>query len=796
LAVGYVVVTKLMARDPGRALRLVGLTTAVSGLFLLGFALAPNVWVAFSFQFINGMVSSTILPGIYAIISLAVPPRMRTLGFATGSIWFLPGVAILPIVGSIGDHYGIRVAMAAFVPVFVIGALIMGSAGSFLNGDIEKVRVASLARAEARLARAKGQAKLLLVRHLDAGYDGVQVLFDVDFEVADGELIALLGTNGSGKSTLLKAVSGILVPTAGAVLFDGNDITSADPRRIVQLGVSHMPGGRGIFPTLSVEENLKVAAWLYRKDRDYLNEATEHVLGYFPILRDRWETPAGSLSGGEQQMLSLAQAFLSRPRLLMIDELSLGLAPTVVERLLEIVREIHANGSTVILVEQSVNIALRLAERATFLEKGEVRFSGRTSELLEKDDVLRAVYLHGTAKGLGDGADAEGADTRTPAQTKRRLAALAQAPVVLSCRGLTKRYGGVTAVDGVDLDLHQGEVVGLMGPNGAGKTTLFDLLSGHTPSNGGRTEMLGEDITALPAHMRARRGLGRSFQDARLFPGLTVRETIAVAVADRVNAPGALHAVFGLADVKDAELAMDEQVEEVIELLNLGPFRDKFTSELSTGSRRLVELALMVAERPQVLLLDEPSAGIAQREAEALGPVLRQVQRHLGCSILIIEHDMPLMRNLADRLVAMDTGRVVVDGDPETVLSDPRVVASYLGSATLDEVTHAEDGPKKATRRRAPRTAPFEPEPTATNGAVTPPRRNGTRAAGTTARTTTRRTSANGTGRSANGTGRATNGTGRAANGTGRSATGSGRGSASPGPARRGTGANRTPRSG
>ena len=682
LLFGVTILGRIMARNPGAAMRLVAAVICGSGVLLLGFAFAPNVPVAAFFLFVNGAALALVLPGVYGVISLAVPPRMRTLGFATGSLWLLPGFIVLPLAGVVADKFGYRVGMAAFVPILAVGAFILQSAGGTLNADVDKVRVATLARAEARKLRNSGEAKLLLVRGLDAGYDGVQVLFGIDFEVGDGELVALLGTNGSGKSTLLKAVSGLLLPTGGAVLFDGDDITSADPRRIVQMGVSHMPGGRGIFPTLTVEENLRVAAWLYRKDPEYLKEANESVLGYFPILKDRWDTPAGSLSGGEQQMLSLAQAFLSRPRLLMIDELSLGLAPTIVERLLEIVRAIHANGSTIILVEQSVNIALRLAEKAFFLEKGEVRFSGPTSELLQRDDVLRAVYLHGTAKGLSDESAEDAA--KAAAQAKRRVQELAQAPVVMDARGLTKRYGGVTAVQGVDLELHQGEVVGLMGPNGAGKTTLFDLLSGHTPSNGGSVRLLGEDVTSLAAFERARKGLGRSFQDARLFPGLTVAETIGLALADRIGAPGALHAMLNLYDVKYGEAAISKAVEEVIELLNLGPFRDKFTSELSTGSRRLVELAVMVAERPKVLMLDEPSAGIAQRETEALGPVLRQVQRHLDCSILIIEHDMPLMRSLADRLIAMDTGQVVVGGEPDTVLSDPRVVASYLGTATLE----------------------------------------------------------------------------------------------------------------
>ncbi|HZT67088.1 MAG TPA: MFS transporter [Acidimicrobiales bacterium] len=699
LVVAFFLVQRVVARDPGRSMVYIGLSGAGAAVCLAGFALAPTLWVAFAFQFLYAAVLSSLIPGIFSVISLAVPPHMRTLGFASGSLWILLGVPVLPIAGAVADKAGIRMGLLVFVPVFMIGALILASAGPHLNREIERLRAYTLTRAEALRARAEGRAKLLMVRGVDAGYDGVQVLFGVDLDVADGELVALLGTNGSGKSTLLKAISGLLTPTAGAILFDGRDITTPEPRQVVALGLSHMPGGRGVFPTLTVAENLKVAAWMYRRDTAYLKEATDKVLGYFPVLRQRWNTAAGSLSGGEQQMLSLAQAFLSRPRLLMIDELSLGLAPTVVERLLEIVRAIHANGTTVILVEQSVNIALQLAERAVFLEKGEVRFTGPTAELLARDEILRAVYLHGTAAGLGDGET----NGSKPAGRRARRAR-PSGPVVLSTRGLTKRYGGVTAVRDVALELREGEILGLIGPNGAGKTTLFEMISGHVANDGGRVELLGHDVTDRPAHLRARAGLGRSFQDARLWPGLTVAETVSVAIGERVNAPGALHAVFGLADVKDAEADMGSEVADIISLLNLGAFRDKFTAELSTGSRRLVELAVMVAARPKVLLLDEPSAGIAQREAEALGPVLRRVQEHLSCSILIIEHDMPLMRSLADRLVAMDTGSVIAEGPPDAVLADPQVVASYLGS-NVAAIERSGNGAAKARRPTTRRPA-------------------------------------------------------------------------------------------
>ena len=432
-----------------------------------------------------------------------------------------------------------------------------------------------------------------------------------------------------------------------------------------RLGVMHVPGGRGIFPTVTVADNLKVAGWQFRRDKQYLDAAVERVVGYFPVLRERWHTLAGDLSGGEQQMLSLAQAFIAEPKLLLVDELSLGLAPVIIEQLVEILRAIHARGTTIILVEQSVNTALDLAERAVFMEKGEVRFSGPTAELLERPDILRAVFLQGAAGPRHDGA----IEVDHPVDR----------PVALAATGLTKRYGGVVAVDGVDFELRDGEILGLIGPNGAGKTTVFDLVCGFQSSDEGRVLLGDRDITAWSAVERARAGLGRSFQDARLWPALTVAESLAIALHREGEIEAALPAMLGLPRVADSERAIHERVDEVIDTMGLAAFRNKFVSELSTGTRRIVEIGCLIAHRPSVLLLDEPSSGIAQREAEALGPMLRDIRARLGCAILVIEHDIPLITRLADRLIALDLGAVVAAGDPAEVLDDPRVIESYLG---------------------------------------------------------------------------------------------------------------------
>jgi branched-chain amino acid transport system ATP-binding protein len=534
----------------------------------------------------------------------------------------------------------------------------------------------------------------------------VQVLFGVDLEVAEGEIVALLGTNGAGKSTLLKAVSGLVHASGGAVFFDGRDVTHLSPQESVALGIVQMPGGRSVFPTLTVNECLRLAGWLYKRhDKAHIREATAKVLRYFPILADRGDQLAGNLSGGEQQMLGLAMAFIAKPRLLMIDELSLGLAPTIVGQLVDIVRAIHAQGTTVIVVEQSVNVALTLAHRAVFMEKGEVRFSGPTADLLDRDDILRSVFLEGAASATSSNGH------KAPARERQAAALAADAPAVLELREVTRRFGGIRAVDEVSFTLHQGEILGLIGPNGAGKTTVFDLISGFLVPDGGHIWFGGREITSWAPDRRARAGLGRSFQDARLFPSLTVAENIAIALERHLDIRDPIAAALGMPAVAEVEDTVAWAVDDLITLMGLDAFRNKFVGELSTGSRRIVDLAMAIAHRPTVLILDEPSSGIAQRETEALGPLLVRVKDELECSLLVIEHDMPLVTSIAHTMVALELGRVIATGTPTEVVNHPEVVASYLGTdeqivARSGAVVLTEEAAAKpakvATRKRPP----------------------------------------------------------------------------------------------
>jgi ABC-type branched-subunit amino acid transport system ATPase component/MFS family permease len=674
LLVGIPLAAKLSARDPGLVLRFLAVVSCVIAVAWAVFALAPVLGVAVAAHAIVSAGFFLLVPGAYAVISLAVPAKVRAFGYAVATLFVLPGLVLLPVVGALADAHGIRFGLLVVVPVYVVGGLTLASAGSFVARDIEQVWTSMAARSEVAHQRRRGEVKLLLARGVDVHYDGVQVLFGVDLEVDEGEIVALLGTNGAGKSTLLKAISGLVEASGGAVVFDGRDMTHTPPDEVAGRGVALVPGGQGVFTHLSVADNLRLATWMRRRRQAEARLAVELVLEIFPILRERLSERAGNLSGGQQQMLTLGMAFVGRPRLLMIDELSLGLAPAVVGQLLTMVRELRAQGTTVILVEQSVNVALTVAERAYFMEKGEVRFEGPAAELLDRPDLLRSVFFaapsspSGRPGRSGNGSRPEGA----------------AAPAVLEARGVTKRFGGVHALDGVSFDVRRDEILGFIGPNGAGKTTLFDVVSGFVTADAGdiRMHVDGEwqDLLGLPTYERAWWGLGRSFQDGRLFPGLTVAEAIAVALELHVEVRDPIAASLHLPMVGRSEAQVRLVVDELVELLGLGAYRGKFVRELSTGTRRVVDLACVLAQGPEVVLLDEPSSGIAQREAEALGPMLRRVRRELGASLLVIEHDLPLLRSVADRMVALDLGRVVTEGPPQAVVEHPEVVASYLGT--------------------------------------------------------------------------------------------------------------------
>ncbi|HEX9766494.1 MAG TPA: MFS transporter [Nitriliruptorales bacterium] len=658
---------RLIAQRPGRLFLVGAVVALVQAVGFTAMAFVPSLPLAILASSLVTIPGLVFFPVFVAMLSQVVPPRMRGLGLQSAAPWQLIGILSIGPVLSLGDGMGVQRAMLLLAAPLVVAAGIMAASTTGVARDIRNARAAAVAEARIRGAREQGRNTLLLCRDVEVTYDGVQVLFGVDLEVEEGELVALLGTNGAGKSTLMRAVAGLHPPSGGAIFVDGHDTTRAPAHLLAERGVVLLPGGRAVFPDLTVRENLRAATWLARQRDEDASGRVEAVLDLFPVLRDRLGQPAGTLSGGEQQMVALGQALLMRPRLLMIDELSLGLAPQVVQQLLDVLRAIHADGTTVIVIEQSLDVALAVAQRAVFLEKGTVAFSGPTGELLGRPDLVRSVFMGATA------ARSIGTRRRSPGPDGDRL--------VLGVDDVAVSFGGVQALAGASVAARHGEVVGVIGPNGAGKTTLFDVVSGFVAPDRGTVMLAGRDVTHLPVERRARLGLVRSFQSARLFPTLTVRETLATFLEREAVANPLLAAVWA-APVRRTERRIARRVDDLIELFGLGDAADKVVGELSTGQRRVVDVAGVMAARPQVLLLDEPSSGLAQAETEALAPLFQRIVRELGCALLIIEHDIPLVSAVADRLVALELGRDLVTGPSNEVLEHPDVVRSYLAAST------------------------------------------------------------------------------------------------------------------
>ncbi len=509
---------------------------------------------------------------------------------------------------------------------------------------------------------------VLACERLDVTYGGALALQGVTLSLAPGEILAVVGLNGAGKTSLLRALAGLEPAAHGSVRLGGEDVTTWFPQFRAGAGVAFVPGGAAVLATLTVRENLLVAGG----DEDGVQEMCRR----FPALSERLETSAGNLSGGEQQVLAVAQAVLRRPSVLLVDELSLGLSPEALATVLELVAELSRAGTAVVLVEQSISTAMSVADTALFLEGGRVRYCGPAHQLRDHPELFASV-----AFGAG-GVATSGAGS----ELARGRASRGERDVVLSVQGLCAAYGPVRVVEGVDLEIAAGEVVGVLGPNGAGKTSLFDAISGALSVTDGTVTLAGEDVTTLAPHQRAQRGLMRSFQNVRLFPSLTVRDCIAVALETRLQVRSAAFSSLWLPPARAEERRVVERVDVLIELLQLERVADSPVASLSLGTRRMVDLACQLAARPKVLLLDEPASGLAQAETELLGPLVSRISSDLDCAVLIIEHNVQVLASVAHRLVAMQAGAVISEGTPTRVLEDPHVRAAYFGAERQPEL--------------------------------------------------------------------------------------------------------------
>ena len=388
---------RLWREDPTRSLRMVGICIGVGTLFKPIQYAVPNVPLFITFGVPQTVLFIAAFAMVGPLMQSIVPYRLRGSGTALITLYiFFIGAAGGGLISLLfTDAWGPRTtALVLSVPTSILGGWILYRGARHIRHDLSlNVQELLDEQDEEKRRHESGEIPALQVNNLDFCYGPVQVLFDVGFELRKGETLALLGTNGAGKSTLLRVISGLGTPRRGVVRLGGRTIPYTSPQLRAALGVHQLPGGKGVFPGMTVHQNLTMGAYIHRRDRDDVTGRIDRVLELFPDLAQRQGQVAASLSGGQRQMLALARVLLHDPEILLIDELSLGLAPTVVQDLLVIIERLQEQGQTIIIVEQSLNVALAVADRAIFLEKGQIRFEGPAQELLERDDLARAVFL-------------------------------------------------------------------------------------------------------------------------------------------------------------------------------------------------------------------------------------------------------------------------------------------------------------------------------------------------------------------------------------------------------------------
>jgi len=389
---------RVYRKNPAKALAIVGALITPSALFTpLQFSVHSRAWFV-----ILGIPQSVLITSAFAMVGpvlyAVVPYRLRGMGssLTTMYIFFIGGFGGGIIAGFATDAIGTRGTVILLgVPTSIIGGLMLMNGARFIRNDLSLVVAELLEEQEEHHKRGEGGAPppVLQLANIDYSYGPVQVLFDVNFEVVRGETLALLGTNGAGKSTILRVISGLGVPERGVVRLNGQNVTYVMPEMRAKMGIVQLPGGKGVFGNLTVGQNLAVSARMHTSSKTQIDEDVDRIYEMFPELALLRKQLAGSLSGGQNQMLALGRVLVHEPEILLIDELSLGLAPVVVQRLLAIIEELKERGQTMLIVEQSLNVALSIADRAIFLEKGEVRFEGIARDLLERDDLVRAVFF-------------------------------------------------------------------------------------------------------------------------------------------------------------------------------------------------------------------------------------------------------------------------------------------------------------------------------------------------------------------------------------------------------------------
>ena len=520
-------------------------------------------------------------------------------------------------------------------------------------------------------------------------------LMDVSIQVPVGGVVALLGSNGAGKTTFLRALGGLLPfhggrITQGEIRLEGDLVDRTSPAKLVRRGLAQVMEGRRIFAELSVEDNLNAGA-VTAQNRQQTEVVKAGILETFPVLAERLNARAGYLSGGEQQMLAIARALMSSPKLLLMDEPSLGLAPRIVERIAEIVVNLNRSGTSVLLVEQNAAMALSTADYAYVMQNGRLLLHGPVDELRDAPEV-RDLYLGRTSGGEGSvgeppaapAAAAQPAAPSGPLVAPEKLPAVAppqsDAPPLLEIEGVSLSFSGVLALSEVSFKVRKGELLALIGPNGAGKTSVFNCISGVYRPQRGAIHLEGRSLIGLRPFRVAASGVARTFQNLGLFETLDVMENLMLGRHVRMKS-GFLAGSVWFGRARREEVVNRRHCAELVELLDLHPYVGRPVGLLPYGVQKRIEIGRALAAEPRLLLLDEPVAGMTGEESEHAAELLGRIRTEMGLTILLVEHHLSLVMRTADRVAAMNFGAVIASGTPEEVAAHPAVVEAYLGAA-------------------------------------------------------------------------------------------------------------------